>query len=136
MQVLATDGNGAFWQSMVTVAVPTVASSAKIDVVAPTLVTISSTATLVIRVIGLEGELPKAYLVDLNGQNEQQFAAISYAPGSADTLIATFDPSFKSGYYKVRLDLSNGSQLFSETVVRLLTPGETVYTVYVPAALR
>ncbi|WP_322495786.1 M4 family metallopeptidase [Chloroflexus sp.] len=136
VQVLATDGNGVFWQSSMQVAVPTVAGSAKIDTVDPVMLTISSTATLSLRVIGLEGELPKAYLVDLNGQNEQQFAAIAYAPGSSDTLIASFDPSFKPGIYKVRLDLSNGSQLFSETVVRLLAPGERVYTVYVPATSR
>jgi hypothetical protein len=72
----------------------------------------------------------------MNGQNEQQFAAISYAPGSDDTLIASFDPSFKSGFYKVRLDLADGSQVFSEVIVRLLSPGERVYNVYVPTTLR
>lgn len=136
VQVLATDGSGDFWQSQVAVAVPTVAGSAKIDEVSPTFVTISATATLSIRVSGLNGELPKAYLVDMNGQNEQQFAAISYAPGSDDTLIASFDPSFKSGFYKVRLDLADGSQVFSQVVVRLLSPGERVYNVYVPTTLR
>ncbi len=136
VQMLASDGQGGFWQSSAEVVVPTVASSAKIETVSPTVVTISATATLTIRVSGLEGELPKAYLVDLNGQNEQQFAAISYAPESSDTLIASFDPSFKSGSYKVRLDLADGSQLFSDTVVRLLMPGERVYDVYIPAVLR
>ncbi len=136
VRVLASDGQGGFWQSSAEVAVPTVAGSAKIDAVSPTVVTISVTAFLTIRVVGLDGELPKAYLVDLNGQHEQQFAAISYAPGSSDTLIASFDPSFKSGFYKVRLDLADGSQLFSDTVVRLLEPGERVYDVYIPVALR
>ncbi len=136
VEVLATDGNGAFWHSAASVAIPTVASSAKIDSVSPNVAVISSSATLTIRVVGLEGELPKAYLVDTSGQNEQQFAAISYAPGSSDTMIATFDPSFKSGFYKVRLDLSNGSQLFSETVVRLLGAGERTNDIFVPAILR
>ncbi len=136
VQVLASDGQGGFWQSSAEVVVPTVAGSAKIDTVSPTVVTISATAVFAIRVIGLDGELPKAYLVDLNGQNEQQFAAISYAPESSDTLIASLDPSFKSGFYKVRLDLADGSQLFSDTVVRLLGAGERVYDVYIPTALR
>lgn len=136
VQVLASDGRGGFWQSSADVVVPTVAGSAKIDAVSPTVVTISATAILTIRVVGLDGELPKAYLVDQHGQNEQQFAQISYAPGSSDTLIASFDPSFKSGFYKVRLDLADGSQLFSETIVRLLEPGERVYDVYIPVALR
>jgi len=136
VQMLATDGNGVFWESSAQVAVPTVASSAKIDTVDPAMVTIAATATISIRAIGLEGELPKAYLVELNGQNLQQFATISYAPGSTDTLIAALDPSFKPGLYKVRLDLSNGSQLFSETIVRLLAPGEQMHIVYVPTTLR
>ncbi|MEF3274860.1 MAG: M4 family metallopeptidase [Chloroflexus sp.] len=136
IQLLATDDRGNVWQSAATIAVPTVASSAKIEGVTPTVLTISTTATLNIRVIGLEGELPKAYLVDLSGQNEQQFAAIAYAPGSSDTLQAFFDPSFKSGLYKVRLDLADGSQLFSETVVRLISSGDRLYTVYVPTTSR
>uniref|UniRef100_UPI002ACD5197 PPC domain-containing protein n=1 Tax=Chloroflexus sp. TaxID=1904827 RepID=UPI002ACD5197 len=136
VQLLATDGNGQFWQSTATIAVPTVAAGAKIESVAPTRVTISAMATITIRVVGLEGELPKAYLVDLNGQSEQQFAAIAYAPDSADTLIASLDPSFKPGVFKVRLDLADGSRLFADPLMHLLASDATLYDIYIPMTLR
>ncbi len=120
--------DGTTWQGgVVTINLP-IGGEAKIDTVSPSELTIEPTSYLSLGVSGLNGELPKVYLVDVASSAEQQVVEVSYAAGSESDLVGTIDGSYKPGDYKVRIELANGSGSISTQIVRILERGQVPST--------